>query len=257
MNGSRRLRRAVVTLSAMLAGGFMLAAVPTASAQAFTSGGCVINRSVDGPVAGGSRCAGVDLSGEHLAQSDFDGADLTGANLKGADVQASTFSGANLTRADFTGARIVGADFTGAGIVPATLDVAATGAEGASAAFAAVLPTGLTLSGCSIAGEPVDSGAVFPLGTTGVVCSFASSRPGEKALAVVTITVTAPHTSAPPVPVFSQAATPVAAAPPNRGLDPATTGLLLFGGAAVVVLGIAGLIIRAVLGRRRPGRSRH
>ena len=40
-----------------------------------------VNRAVDGPVAGGSRCAGADLSGAKLAQSAFQGADLSGASL--------------------------------------------------------------------------------------------------------------------------------------------------------------------------------
>ncbi|MBM7471735.1 pentapeptide repeat-containing protein [Subtercola frigoramans] len=256
MNGSTRSAWAigVLALVAFAVCGFSVFAVPAVSAQAFTSGSCVINRSVDGPVAGGSRCAGADLSGEHLAQSDFDGADLTGANLKSADVQASTFSGATLTGSDFTGARVVGADFTGAGIVPGHLDVDATGSTGAAASFEPALPTGLSLVGCGIAGEPVASGAVFPLGTTGVLCSFATSRANEVATAVITITVASPHTSAPPVPVFTETASAAPAAPSTRGISGDTMTLLLVGAAVVVGLGIVGLIIRAVLARRAPRR---
>ncbi|QWT23709.1 pentapeptide repeat-containing protein [Subtercola sp. PAMC28395] len=252
MNGSARSRWAigVAALVALLVCGFSILAVPAVSAQAFTSGTCVINRSVDGPVAGGSRCAGADLSGEHLAQSDFDGADLSGASLKNADVQASTFAGATLTGSDFTGARVVGADFTGAGIVPGHLDVDATDTSGAAASFDPALPAGLTLVGCGIAGEPVASGAIFPLGTTGVLCSFATSRANEVATAVITITVASPHTSAPPVPIFTQTASAAPAAPPTRGISGDTMTVLLVGAGAVVLLGIVGLIIRAVLARR-------
>ena len=228
------------------------------ASPAYSSGGCDINRSVDGPVAGGSQCAGADLSGEHLAQSDFDGADLTGADLSKADVQASTFLGAKISGADFTAARIVGADFTGAGIVPQTLAVTASTADGAPVTFEPVLPTGLTMNGCSIAGEPVASGATFPLGQTGVVCSFASSRPNEVATAVITITVSTAETTAPPVPVFTSGPTTTSApTAASQGLSPQTLALLVTGAGGVLLLGVIALVIRGVLGRRGRAGGRH
>jgi hypothetical protein len=229
-----------------------LGAPALAATPVYSSDGCVINHSADGPVAGGSQCANADLSGDHLAQSDFDGANLTNADLSTTDVQASTFNGANITGADFTGARIVGADFTGAGILPATLEVTASTASGAPVTLTPTLPKGITMAGCSIAGEAVAAGAVFPLGQSGVVCSFASSRPNEVATALVMVTVSSPQTSAPPVPVFTQAPTSAApSAAAAQGLSPATATLLVGGAGLVVLLGVVGLIIRGARGRSR------
>ncbi|PPF82960.1 hypothetical protein C5B96_08460 [Subtercola sp. Z020] len=231
-------------------------AVSVRTDPVYSSGDCEINRAVDGPVAGGSQCAGADLSGEKLAQSAFQGANLSGATLARADVQDSNFEGANLTGADFSATRIVSANLTGAGILPATLDVTADSADGAPVTFTPTLPTGLTMTGCTIAGEPVESGAVFPLGMSGVVCSFASSRPNETATALVQISVTTPATTAPPVPVFTQA--PVTQGAGRTGLPPETLTVLLIGGGGVLVLGIIALVVRGARSSRADrGRGRH
>ncbi|RFA19997.1 pentapeptide repeat-containing protein [Subtercola boreus] len=232
-------------------------AAPALADPVYSSGGCDINRAVDGPVAGGSQCAGADLSGEKLAQSAFQGADLSGADLAKADVQDSNFTGANLSGADFSATRIVSADFTGAGIVPATVDVTADSADGAPVTFTPALPTGLSLVGCTIAGEAVESGAIFPLGMSGIVCSFASSRPNETATALVKISVTTPATTAPPVPVFTDAPATTGAAASgstSQGLPRETLTLLLIGGGAVLLLGVVGLVVRGARGSRGGGR---
>ncbi|WP_172592155.1 pentapeptide repeat-containing protein [Subtercola boreus] len=258
MSEKRLLPRMMATL--VLAGVLVGAgAAPALADPAYSSDGCDINRAVDGPVSGGSKCAGADLSGAKLAQSAFQGADLSGATLARADVQDSNFQGANLTGTNFSATRIVSADFTGAGILPATLDVTADSATGGAVTLTPTLPTGLTMTGCTIAGEAVESGAVFPLGQSGVVCSFASSRPNETATALVKINVTTPATTAtaPPVPVFTE--TPAARAPSgaaSQGLPAGTMNILLFGGGGVLLLGIVALVVRGALGSRRPrGRS--
>lgn len=232
-------------------------AVSALADPVYSSGSCEINRAVDGPVAGGSQCAGADLSGEKLAQSAFQGANLSGATLARADVQDSNFEGANLSGADFSATRIVSANFTGAGILPATLDVTADSADGAPVTFTPTLPTGLTMTGCTIAGEAVESGAVFPLGMSGVVCSFASSRPNETATALVQISVTTPATTAPPVPVFTQApVTQGSGASGSTGLSRETLTVLLIGGGGVLLLGIVALVVRGARGSSRSSRSR-
>jgi len=225
-----------------------LSGAPAFADPVYNKGSCVINRLVDGPVAGGSQCAGADLGGAHLAQAALQGADLTGTNLAKADIQAASLVGARIEGANFTGARVVGADLTGTGIFPPTIDVVSPTATGAPVEFQPILPQGLTLKQCTIAGEPVASGAVFPVGTSTIVCSLNSSRSAdEDAIALVKIAVTTPDV-APIGPTFTEI--PLSTER-QSGMSVDTAMAWVIGGGALLLVGVITVIIAGVRRNQR------
>lgn len=227
-------------------------AVPSGAAVAdplVTKDACVINKLVDGPVAGGSQCAGANLARAKLVQAALQGADLTGANLSGADLQGSSLLGAKVAGADFSGARIISADFTGTDILPAKIEVVSPTVDGVPVEFQPVVPKGLTMQGCTVAGVPVESGAIFPVGQSAIVCLLVSSRSADDiATAVVKISVTTPDTT-PIVPVFTEPpATPRSSA--QTPLPPATVMIILIGGGLLLLIGILAVVASVIRSRR-------
>ena len=239
-----------------LRGGFFVAAVaalavivPAQAAHAevyYDEGGCVVQQLIDGPPAGGSQCAGVDLSGLALGQANFTDANLAGTNLSGTKLQGAIFKGADITGANFGDAQLEGADFTGAGIVPEVLDVQATSATGSTAEIPFNVPTGITAGQCTIVDVPIDGTTVFPVGESGVLCRFTAK--GGAAIAVVRIVVAAPEVATDaPEPLFSDE--PGAAG--TESTDEIDWGMIsLVAGSAlgVLVLGAAAIWFS----RRRP-----
>lgn len=231
-----------------------LSAAPALATTYYDNDGCVVRQLTDGPPAGGSQCAGVNLGSKSLGQAAFQGANLAGANFSGSKLQAANFTGAMITGANFTNSQIDGADFTNTGIVPATITVPATSAAGAPIAFAAVLPQGLTDGGCFIADAPVASGTVFPVGSSGLLCKFIGAK--GNAIAVVKIQVTALPTPTAPstaaasgTSVSGTSASAGTAAPATRA--PTDWGLIGgIGGGALLVL--AAGVTAIVLSRRTP-----